>query len=175
MRNDEKSRKITEEIEDPQVDAALRSFRASVRAWSDQEFGRTRVVRAARPWYLRVFDYSYGNPVVSGALAVMLVAVAVSVPVVMHQDHEAVVARRQAAGQSSAQAAHAAQQQDAVAPESSHTAVTADNQAEDAQTAEEKTETEDDKLMSDVDSDIAQETPDAMQPLAQMMTDPTPR
>jgi hypothetical protein len=128
------------EIEDWQVDAALKSFRESVHVWSEQELGRARTVRRAP---LAGFWRVMTSPVMGWALAAVLVAGGVGIPVtVSHQ--------RQIAAQEAAVAEQ-------------HRLV-AEKEAKQAELA-----MDDEELLNHVDDDIAQATPDAMEPLASMM------
>jgi hypothetical protein len=128
------------EIEDGQVDAALKNFRESVHAWSEQELGRARTVRRApRAGFWRMM----ASPAMGWAMAAVLVAGGVGIPVkVSHQ--------RQVAAQEAAVAEQ-------------HRLV-AEKEAKQAEVA-----MDDEELLNHVDDDIAQATPDAMEPLASMM------
>ena len=129
------------EFEDPQVEAALRNFRQSVRGWSDGEFTKTRTITLkARAWrYWQV-------PVLGWGLAAVMVVSAVSVPVEIHHQR-AVAADRAAAEQRKQRLIDA-----------------------DQQTASVESVMTDEELLSHVDTDIAQATPDAMEPLARLMS-----
>lgn len=133
------------EFEDPEVEAALRNFRQSVRGWSDGEFTKTRTItpkaRAWRYWQVPVLGW--------GLAAVLLVSV-VTVPVEVYHQRE--IAAQDKARQ---------QQQPAV-----------DAEQQTASTANSMT---DEELLSHVDTDIAQATPDAMEPLASLMSDTATR
>lgn len=132
------------EIEDVQVEAALRHFRESVHGWSEQEFSKARTIRRSR--WDRVMRM-VANPVLGSALAGVLVIASAGVPAALY--HERQVA-----------ADHAAklklqQELDAKKAEQLQAAVKID----------------DDELLRHVDSDIAQAAPDAMEPLASLMSD----
>ena len=135
-----------QELEDPQVEAALRNFRQSVRGWSDGEFTKTRTITPkARAWrYWQV-------PVLGWGLAAILVVSAVSVPVEIHHQRQ-VAADRAAAEQQKQRLINA-----------------------DQQTASFESAMTDEELLSHVDTDIAQAAPDAMEPLARLMSDTATR
>jgi hypothetical protein len=138
-----KDEKRIQEMDDEQVEAALRNFRASVHGWSEQEFSRARTIKRS-PWDA-VFR-ALAHPVMAWTLASALVVTSVGVPVKLHHDREA-----------AAESAAAIQRQRALEK------ATAAQEAANSMT--------DDELMDHVDSDIAQAAPDAMQPLASLMTD----
>jgi len=139
---------IDPHVTDLHVDDALNNFRLSLRAWSDHELTRrpaAPLVQPARPrsnWLLA--------PAVSWAAAAALAVAAVGVPLGVHH-HNAVLAEQ-----------HAAQQ--AIADARQHQAALQQS----AQIAANKAD--DDQLLQHVDTDIAQDTPDAMQPLASLMS-----
>jgi uncharacterized protein HemX len=134
---------MKDELEDPRVESALRHFRESVRTWSEEEFAKPR--SAARPAGNSLWRL-VTNPVAAWAMAGVLVAGGVGVPAGIYHQRQ-VAAAREAAN---------LEQQKLKAAEAQRQAMLAMN---------------DDELMSHVDSDIAQATPDAMQPLASMMSD----
>jgi hypothetical protein len=126
------------------VQAALRHFRESVHEWSEQEFGRARVVR--RSWW-DAMSRVMARPAMIWSLACALVVVSVGIPVSVQHERQVATAERQAAlDREQAMQAEAAKQQAAAAMS-------------------------DDELLSHVDSDIAQAAPDAMEPLASLMSD----
>jgi cell division protein FtsL len=130
------------EAEDAQVELALRNYRDSVRAWSEQEFRNVRTVRRSR-WdgFWRVL----ANPVLGWSLACALVVASVGIPANVHHQRQ-LVAERNAEVLRQQQLQREAAQQEAVAMS-------------------------DDELLAHVDSDIAQAAPDAMEPLASLMSD----
>lgn len=134
------------ELEDLEVQAALKNFRASVHAWSEEEYGRPRSARQSglTRWV--------ASPVLGWGLAAVLTATVVTVPISVH--HE----RQVAAAEHAAQVEH-----DRLAAEAAR--LTASSVAANS--------VDDEYLLSHVDSDIAQATPDAMEPLASLMSDPT--
>jgi hypothetical protein len=147
MNLDERNLKANDgDAEDLQVTAALRNFRESVHGWSEQEFSKTRTSRVIAP---HGFWVRMRGPVAGWALgcvvAMTAVTVAVTVPVTVHRQHK--IAEERIA------------------------------QQEQIRLADEKAKLEaansmtDEELLSHVDSDIAQATPDAMEPLASMMRD----
>jgi hypothetical protein len=129
--------------ETEQVQAALRHFRESVHEWSEQEFGRARVVRRSR-WdaMWRVL----ARPAMVWSLASALVVVSVGIPASVHHERQVAAERQASLDREQAMQAEAAKQQ-----------VT--------------TAMSDDELLSHVDSDIAQAAPDAMEPLASLMSE----
>jgi hypothetical protein len=128
--------------EDEQIELALRSFRDSVHAWSEQEFSKARTIRRSR-W--DAFWRVLANPVLGWTLASALVVTSVGVPVTVHHQRELVAARNAQMLRQQLLEKQAAQQE-AVAMS-------------------------DDELLSHVDSDVAQAAPDAMEPLASLMSD----
>jgi hypothetical protein len=125
-----------------EVEQALKNFRASVHAWSDAEFTRSRAVRAPQSSVWRWL----AAPAVSWGAAAVLAFTAVGVPVVVHHEHQVQILARQ----------HADEQQ----------------RLRDAQekAATQMAAIDDDKLLQHVDEDIRQSTPDAMEPLASLMS-----
>ena len=135
------------ETEDVQVEAALRHFRESVHGWSEQELGRARDVRRSR-W--DAMSRVMARPAMIWSLASALVVVSVGIPVSVQHERQVVADRQAALDRERAMQAEAAKQQ--VTP---------------------ATAMSDDELLSHVDSDIAQAAPDAMEPLASLMSDTT--
>ena len=131
--------------ETEEMQAALRHFRASVHEWSEQEFGRARVVRRSR-WdaVARVA----ARPVVGWAMAGVLAVASVGVRVAVHRERQLQAERKLVLERQQEMEAKTVEQQKATAMN-------------------------DDELMSHVDSDIAQAAPDAMLPLASLMSDST--
>ena len=134
-----------EKRETEDVQAALRHFRESVHEWSEQEFGRARVIRRSR-WdaMWRVI----ARPAMVWAMACALVVVSVGIPASVHHERQAVADRQAALEREQAMQAEAAKQQVTTA-----------------------TAMSDDELLTHVDSDIAQAAPDAMEPLASLMSE----
>jgi hypothetical protein len=137
------------------VDEALRHFRASVIEWSERELrsvdgARTVPNRQRSRWQMWSTAWS---PAVGWAMAAVLVFAGVGVPVGIHH-RDQIQAERQAAELREQQ-----KQRDA--------AVEARQQA--------LAKIDDDELLNHVDSDIAQETPDAMAPLASLMSESAAR
>lgn len=133
---------------DPHVEEALRNFRLSMHSWSEHEFNRrpavvrTQPARSAWRWLMA--------PAVTWAASAALAIAAVGVPVGVHY-HNAVISREKAAEDARQ---HKLQEiQEAAQTQIAHTNI------------------DDDKLLQHVDTDIAQDTPDAMQPLASLMSD----
>ena len=129
-------------VNDQEVEQALRSFRASIHAWSETEFTRSRAVKAPQSPLWRWL----AAPAVSWGAAAVLAFTAVGVPVAVHREHQIqVIARQRAEGQQ--------RLRDAQEKAATQMAATID----------------DDKLLQHVDEDITQSTPDAMEPLASLM------
>jgi hypothetical protein len=153
MSIDERNRNGKLEIEDAQVEMALKRFRESVRVWSDEEFSRARVIRKSRwdgMWRMMA------NPVMAWSMACVLTVASVGVPVNIHH-RQVVAAERRAELEKQKRLAEEKAQQQAAAAAIHENGIS------------------DDELMSHVDSDIAQDAPDAMQPLAQLMSDSATR
>jgi hypothetical protein len=133
------------ETEDVQVEAALHHFRESVRGWSEQEFGKARKIRRSR-W--DAMARAIARPAVGWAMAATLLVASGGVPVAVHHQRVLVAERKLVLERQQELEAKAAEQKPATAMN-------------------------DDELMSHVDSDIAQAAPDAMEPLASLMSDTT--
>jgi hypothetical protein len=133
---------MKDEMEDQKIESALKHFRESMHAWSEEEFAKPRAI-AARPGGLW---RAMANPIAVWTLTGALVVTGIAVPTGIHHQHQVEAARV---------AAQLEQQR--------INAVAAQRQA--------MLSMNDDELMSHVDSDIAQATPDAMQPLASLMAD----
>jgi hypothetical protein len=131
------------EAEDAQVESALRHFRESVRGWSEQEYARPRTV-PARKCAGRWLAMS--RPAMGWGVAAIIAVSAVTVPVARHRQEE----------QRQIEARHLAEELKQKQQDAERQAALAMN---------------DEELMSHVDSDIAQATPDALEPLASMMAD----
>ncbi len=136
--------------EDAQVEAALRNFRESVQAWSERETARPY---APQPRRRGVTWWMVQHTGAAWALAVVLVVAGISVPEGVHLRHE----EQRVEAQKALDAAARVEQQ---------------RLAE----AQVRTRTlNDEEFLKDVDSDIAQGTPDAMEPLASLMGDSAAR
>ena len=131
---------------DTGLDRALAEFRSTVNAWSEAAYSRARMAEIPirrRNWRLAA----------GWALGCALVAGGVTGGIVEHQRQQeaarvAATAEQQAQPQQMAAAQEQAQPQDPIEDHSQEPG-----------------------LMAKVDSDAAQEVPDAMQPLAQLMED----
>ncbi len=141
--------RLTESVtpEDAQVEMALRNFRESIRGWSEQEYARPRVLQPGRHgvtwWVARHVGIAW-------ALAAVLAVTATSVPVSVHLHHEHVVMEAKKAA-------------DRVADQAAQDRL--------AEVRLQSSTMDDEELLKHVDSDIAQDTPDAMEPLASLMGD----
>lgn len=127
---------------DARLDQALAEFRSTIHAWSDAAYTRARI--ADVPMRRRSWRLVAG-----WALGCALMAGGVTGGIVEHQ-------RQQAAARIAAAAEQQAQQQQVA---------TAQEQAQP------QDQIQDPNLMLKVDSDTAQEVPNAMQPLARLMED----
>jgi len=136
-----------QQTEDVQVETALRHFRESMHAWSEQEYVRPRSIstRSGILWFLRHRAATWG-------LACGLAVTAIGVPTGVHlrnlqqfRIHQA----EQAAAAAAAEAKHEEEQRQAAL------------------------QINDEELMRHVDQDIAQSAPDSLQPLASLMSDST--
>ena len=130
-----------------EVEQALKNFRASVHAWSETELTRSRAVKAPQSSVWRLL----AAPAISWGAAAALALTAVGVPVAVHREHQVQILARQHADE---------QQRLRDAQEKAATQMAA------LQTAA----MDDDKLLQHVDEDIRQSTPDAMEPLASLMS-----
>lgn len=133
------------ETEDAEVKAALRRFRESVHDWSDREYSKPRLVQRSR-W--SGFWGALSNPVMGWSLASALVLASVGVPVTVHHEHQVAAEHKLALEQQQKRVAEEARLQAAA-------------------------KISDEELLAHVDDDIAQAAPDAMQPLASLMSDST--
>ena len=133
---------------DLQLEEALSNFRHGMRAWSDRELTRRPAMPvslpARSPWHWMM------APAVSWAAAAALTLAAVGVPLGLHY-------RNAAPADARATVVH-----QNPPPQTQPASQAADTKTE--------TKAEDDQLLDHVDTDIAQDTPDAMQPLASLMS-----
>ena len=141
---------------DLHLEDALTSFRNSIHAWSDHELSRRPAATLAQP--SRQTSHSSSSfrhwlmaPAVSWAAAAALAIGAVGVPLGIRQ-HNAAIAVQHAANEARQRQLLEEQKAAQLA------AITVTNN-----------KAEDDLLLQHVDTDIAQDTPDAMQPLASLM------
>jgi hypothetical protein len=142
MSLDERKSGITNDAEDVELTTALRHFRESVHDWSDREFSRMRTNQTA---VQRGWWARMHVPVLGWALGCAVAIGGVSVPVALHQ--------RRAAE------AHLRDEQNRL------------KQMQEEEKLAAASTMSDEDLLSHVDSDIAQATPDAMEPLASLMRD----
>jgi hypothetical protein len=145
MSLDERKSEITNNAEDVELTTALRHFRESVHDWSDREFSRMRASQASHAIAQRGWWARMHVPVLGWALGCAVAIGGVSVPVALHQ--------RRAAE------AHLRDEQNRLKQIQEEEKLAAANTMSD------------EDLLSHVDSDIAQATPDAMEPLASLMRD----
>ena len=135
------------EIEDLKVESALRNFRESVHGWSEHEFSKLRTIKRSR-W--EAMWVVLAKPAMGWALGCVLMVTSVGIPVTVHHQRQLVAERNAQQLRQQQLAKQAAEQQATLAMT-------------------------DDELLRHVDSDIAQDAPDAMQPLASLMTDASTR
>jgi hypothetical protein len=141
MNYEEQNKSAANELTDAQVAEALLHFRESVHAWSEAEYSKPRLVRQSKrsPVWTMIT-----SPLLGWSLAAAVLTATVAVPVSEYRQHVNEVHKQQAlAQQQKLEEQKAAQARAAVI--------------------------DDDELMSHVDSDIAQDAPDAMQPLSSLM------
>jgi hypothetical protein len=132
------------ETEDARVEMALRHFREGVREWSEREYARPRSVATARP---AAFWRAISRPVTVWGMAAVLAISGVTVPAVRYHQHEVKLAE-----------------------EAKQKALEA-RQKHDEEIRQAALAVDDEDLLNHVDSDIAQATPDAMEPLASLMNE----
>lgn len=133
------------ERDERELAEVLGSFRLSVHAWSDAEFNRERrVVPAHRP----LFGFR-----LAAASCVLLLAAGITGGVAVHEHNQDVAIQQ--ARQDAEMKRKAAEQAQLKKMQQEQLAAHSVN---------------DDALLADIDSDIAQESPEAMQPLASLMT-----
>jgi hypothetical protein len=150
--NPEQRRVSIEEAQsEAQFEAVLRNFRLSAHAWSNEEFVRPRAIERTR-WadFQARFWRALANPALGGTLAALLLMTSVGIPVNIHRQH-VLEAEHQAVANLAKKHAEAL--------------------ARKAEVAAVASASDDGAFLDDVDSDIAQATPDAMQPLASLMND----
>lgn len=140
--NHELDQEAAESASARHLEEALASFRTSIRQWSQHELSHRPAVVLSQP--SRATWHWLTAPALTWAAAAALAIGAVGIPLGIHHHHAVL------AGQ---QAAKARQQQ---------------REQQAAQLA--STRADDDHLLEHVDTDIAQDTPDAMQPLASLMS-----
>jgi hypothetical protein len=129
------------ESDDPVVAQALKNFKASVDAWSESAMSRPRTVRTLRHSWRLAAGWALGCVLAAGSLTGGLYEH-------QHGQEQARIAAQQ-------RAERIAQRQRAVASHPGASAAVAEDQ----------------DLLATVDSDVSQEVPAAMEPLAQLMDD----
>jgi hypothetical protein len=137
-----------EEMEDAQVEEALCNFRLSLRNWSEQELIRPRVIEITG-WsrFQNGFWRMIANPALGGTLAAALLITSVGVPLGIRHERAVETARLAALDQQKKEL------QRRLAEEEAMKSVASDK-------------VDDGAFLDDIDSDVSQATPDAMQPLA---------
>ena len=135
---------IGDPLEDAAVEAALKHFRAHVHHWSEQEFVKPHTARRSA-W--DSFWVAISRPAMAGSLAAAMLVASIGIPATVHYQHQ-IEAQRQAQIELAKQKA-----------------------AEEAALRKAATSIDDDTLLAGIDTDIAQAAPDAMEPLASLMSD----
>jgi hypothetical protein len=142
---------------DVELQAALRNFRLSVHEWSEQEMSRTRTIGnvafgatlSAAGGRKHGWLAAMKSPIAAWSMGCVLAVTAVTMPLSVQHERQ-LKAQRQAAvlqvEQQKAAEAAARAQADAIS---------------------------DEELLSHVDSDVAKATPEALEPLASLMSDST--
>ncbi len=155
--------------ESPELEQALKHFKASVDAWSEAAMSRPRTAAklATRPaaagWRIAA-GWALGCVVVMGSLAGAM-------HVTVHRQEMARIAAQKAAEQR-APVAQAAAPPASVQPVSAQSdKKTPAATVRKVSTAQDSAQTQDDNLLASVDSDVSQAVPAAMEPLAQLMDD----
>lgn len=161
--------KMAGELDDPVLAEALKHFKASVDAWSEARYSRSRAsapaARFAAPRRRLGLVWALGCVVAAGSLAGGVFE--------HHQRQEMARAEAQKSAQKAAQQAEL----DRLAAEEAAAAKAALQQraSERASTATASSAASagdpDKDLMAKVDSDVSQQVPAAMEPLAQLMDD----
>jgi hypothetical protein len=134
---DEKKGQIAD-LQDTELDEALKNFKSSVHTWSDAVYSRPRTVAGevrVRSWKLAA-GWALGCVLVAGSVSGGL----------LERHHRAELARI------------AAQQRAA-------------EQARQLQDQQARARITDEALLADVDSAVSRQVPDALEPLAQMMSE----
>ena len=138
------------QLEEAQLEEALRSFRLSMHARSEHELTRRPAART-QPVHSAWSAWRWLTaPAVTWAAAAALAIAAVGVPAGVHY-RNIVITREKAAA--NARQRQLQQSREAAQTQIAHSIV------------------DDDKLLQHVDTDIAQDAPNAMQPLASLMSD----
>lgn len=140
----------------PEIEQALRHFKASMDSWSDAALSRPRTVTS------RALRHSW-RPEASWALGCVLAlgSLTVAVHEVVHRQEMTKVAAQMAARKAAEQRAAAERQ----------AALQARNHAQKAVDVKQESGAKDEDLLASVDQDVSQQVPAAMEPLAQLMDD----
>jgi hypothetical protein len=149
-RNPSASKTAAEIQSDVELESALRNFRLNIHQWSDQEFARPRTIERSR-WevFQSRFWRAIANPALGGTMAAVLLLSLVGVPAGIQYEHK-VTAERQAAMDLQKRQA---------------------DEVRKAEVAAIASAPDDANFLNDVDSDVSQAAPDAMQPLASLMNE----
>jgi len=151
MNAKQRKQAVDEAQSEAQLESVLRNLRLSVHAWSEEEYVRPRAVERSR-WadFQARFWRAVANPALGGTMAAVLLMTSVGVPVGIHHQHVLEAEHQAAVNLGKRQA---------------------EEQARKAEVAAVASTPDDGAFLDDVDSDIAQAAPDAMQPLASLMND----
>jgi len=149
---------ITNEIEDPVLEQALKHFKASVDAWSEVAYRRPRTaVKVARHGWRLAASWALG-----GVLAVCAVA-----GVAFERQHRQELARIAAMKAAAQKAQQQAAEQTKLAVEKEPVRV--EQMPKTKVGGEQNAGSEDEDLLATVDTDVSRQVPAAMEPLAQLM------
>jgi len=156
--------------ESPELEQALKHFKASMDAWSDAAYSRPRTAAPSavrRTWRLAT-GWALGCVVVLGSLAS-------GVHEIVHRQEMARIQAQKAAQQ--AQEQQAAERRAALPVSAQSVSAPSDKKAPTATVrkvstgAQDNASAQDDELLASVDSDVSREVPAAMEPLAALMDD----
>jgi len=151
--------KLAGDTDDPVLREALKNFKASVDAWSEAAYSRPRTVKGnvrRSAWRLAA-GWALGCVLAAGSVSAGLYAR-------HHQQEMARIAAAKTAAQKAAEEQAAAQRRAAAAREvqPERAAAVGSNSAMSGSNT-------DDELLATVASDVSQQVPSAMEPLAQLM------
>jgi hypothetical protein len=143
--------------ESPELEQALKHFKASMDAWSDSALSRPRTIAraAVRPGWRPAAGWALGALLAVGSLA----------GVIVHRRQVALIAAQKAAQKAVEDRTAAARQ---VAPPA---ATPVEKPASKTLPARQEASMPDENLLASVNRDVSREVPAAMEPLAQLMDD----
>ncbi len=162
------------EMQERELEAALGYFRAAVKGWSEQESARPQGEKSEGAKNMRVIPWwvSLTRPVTAGALAAGIAVATIAVPVLYQ--HQTKVQEQQARKQGSAPAPGVvpSEQQGRLEASVNLTQNPAADLAKEVPARRTShAAIDDEELLWHVDSDISQSAPDALQPLASLMSE----